>query len=889
MDTRQRTTWGSRFRFLVRAAGLTGALAAAVGVILAGADGGAVDLLSAAWWRALPEVFQAALGGDRGDLARAAAWAVAGGGAAVALGLAAEALGALAAGVGRRTAAGTSATLGAAAAVALVALVNWYSGTHYGRFDCTRDRRFTLPPALAAELEKLRASAPTTIVVLQKHRMFGTLTDERDPYTKAAEEKVTEKVKDLVDQFREFGPQFHVTVLDSEAFGYQGELDGLTRGAPELKDAIRAAPENSIFFHANRRVQRLAFNEFLQLDKTASREADDGRANLVLLPQGADAFARRVLAVQERRPKAAVCVVHELLTTGADDPKNRFTLAGVRKALTAHGYDVVDVVLKKNWNAARSLADLKPAADTREESRLERLEGERDDADAELASARAQLRQVEAIARVVNDLKGRPWDERRAFYLRITRGTPTEEIEPNLLAQIAAAVKRARDELDEATKKRQEAEKKLAEALADERPLQDRRMTDVAAKLKKQLEDVDLLIVPRYTTEDAMQGPGVEAGLHALAREQAKVVKEFMKRGKPVLACLGPITPQVAPQPGESPEEFDKRLAEEFGGADEFEKLLAERGVELGRTVILFEGETRAVTRGGQLGTNPSEVPALDLGADAEPPELLSVPAVGGVAAAAPRREPNPIAAAFRLTGRTIAPEPQAAGPAEPSGEPKFELHLRALRPVELAPGWQARQPFAAEIAFAAPGSWNTLQPYPQIRGGRPVRVPKFAPTELDDPRKGTRDEERKGPFAVAVAVENRIPAAWVNEEYEPEQAVAALLTPVDGVFAAGLTAAARTLDRPLQRTVVFGSGTMFSAAKLAPPEERLLLHTANWLTGRADRLPKPATEERPEWRYPRVAMSDRTRYLWGWGTLVVLPLAVGYVGLLATMRRRMR
>src|SRR5262249_10340118 len=152
-------------------------------------------------------------------------------------------------------------------------------------------------------------------------------------YETAAERKVTEKVKDLVDLFREFGPRFHVAVLDTEAFEFDRQLADLTKDAPELKTAIEAAPENSIFFHANKRVQRLAVNGFLQLDKTASKEANGGRGNLVLLPQGAENFARRVLAVQERRPKVAVCVVHEWLTTATTEGVEEYSLAGLRKAL----------------------------------------------------------------------------------------------------------------------------------------------------------------------------------------------------------------------------------------------------------------------------------------------------------------------------------------------------------------------------------------------------------------------------------------------------------------------------------------------------------------------------------------------------------------------------
>lgn len=868
-DSRQRTTWGSRFRFAVRALGLSGVAAVAVGGGLALAAFPPLDLTSWATLQTLPDVTASAAKGAHGELAKVAALLLAGGLAAVAVALVVEALGGLLLGVGRRTAAGTTATVGVVAAVALLLMVNVYSATHYGRFDVTRDQRFTLPPELATELGKLRASAPTTIVVHQTHN-FGPLTPTRDSYTKAAEEKVTEKVRDLVDRFREFGPQFNVVVLDTEAFEYDEELKKLTKDAPELGAALKATAENSIFFHANKRVQRLAFNEFLQLDKVASRDADGGRANLVLLPQGIDTFARRVLAVQERRPKAAVCVVHELLTTGAEDPDNRFTLVGLKKSLTAQGFDVVDIVLKKGWNSARSLADLKPAADTREESALERLEGELEDADAEAASARAEVAQYEAIQGVVEKVRGKPWEERKLLYQRLTRAAVPEDREGELLALLDRRLKRARDELDEAAKKKTAAEAKLAEALKDERPLQGRRMTDVAAKLTRQLADVDLLVVPRYTTEDAMKGQGVEASLHALSKEQAKVVKEFMKSGKPVLACLGPITPQVTPAPGAPPDEFDKEFAKEIaGGADEFEKMLAERGIELGRSVILFDGETRALTRGDQFGGGPARVPAVAVGAPDAP-------------------HPNPVAAAFRLSGRTAEPvaDEDARGPKQ-----KFELQLRAVRPIALAPEWQARQPFAGEIMFTASESWSELQPYPRFGrrqdGSRvPVYTPKYEPVGLDDPKKGTRDEERRGPFPIGVAVENKIPAAWVNEDYERQEAAAALLTPFDGTLAAGLTVAANTVERPTQRTVVFGSGHLFGGKDLPPAQEKLLLHSVNWLTGREDRLPRA---ELPAWQYPRVAMSDTERTLWRFGTAAGLPLVAAYTGLLAMMRRRMR
>ena len=70
--------------------------------------------------------------------------------------------------------------------------------------------------------------------------------------------------------------------------------------------------------------------------------------SLVLLPQGIENFARRVLAVQERRPKVAVCVVHELLTTEFAEGRGQvYTRTGIRRTLTEYGYDVIDVVLKE--------------------------------------------------------------------------------------------------------------------------------------------------------------------------------------------------------------------------------------------------------------------------------------------------------------------------------------------------------------------------------------------------------------------------------------------------------------------------------------------------------------------------------------------------------------
>jgi hypothetical protein len=859
-DSRQRTTWGTRLRFLIRIAGLTGIFAAVIGAgLCASAVPDRHQWTLDNWFAATDSGF--------GPAAKIGAWALAGGFAAVVLWLLVELLGMLS-GLGRRTAVGTSATVGTIAAVALLVFVNAYSFTHHARYDLTRNQQFTLPADLAERLRSLRAESPTTIVVLQKHNIFGTLSTDRDSFTKAAEEKVAEKVKDLVDLFRELGPRFNVVVLDSEAFGYDRQLAELTKDAPELKAAIETVPENSIFFHANKRVQRLAFNEFLQLDKTASKEREGGRSNLVLVPQGIENFARRVLTVQERRPKVAVCVVHELLTTEFAEGRGKsYTLAGMRKSLTEAGYDVIDVVLKKNWASAGSLDDLKPAADTRAESKLERLEGELATSESELTAARAEAALFEEVMKRVVEVKGKPWEERNALYRKLVRGGEvTEDVEAQFVASIARRAERAKQSFEEAQKDRRTADERLKEAMKDERPLQDRRMNDVKAKLTSVLADVDMLVIPRFTVEDATEGQDVGPNLHSLSKDQIEVIKGFMAKGKPVLACLGPITPSLPRRGAETAEEFEKRLQTALADStDGFEQLITQRGIELGRDLILFDGEARsfAARRAGQQfgGGVSTDIPPLAL---VETPAGVSL-------------EPNPIAAAARLTARSV--------------DQKLELRMRALRPVYIANGWQSRLPFAAEFAFTSSDSWNEIRPFIQFRtlpdgSVAATDLPRYEPTPLDDPKKGTHEEERRGPFPVGLAIESKIPAAWVDEEYGREQAVAALLTPFDSVLAAGLTVAANKLDRPMQRLVVFGSGNIFSGAKLEPAQEKLLVHSANWLTGREDRLPH---SDIPAWSFPRVEMTERQVVQWRLATVVGLPLLAVYVGLMVTMLRRLR
>jgi hypothetical protein len=396
----------------------------------------------------------------------------------------------------------------------------------------------------------------------------------------------------------------------------------------------------------------------------------------------------------------------------------------------------------------------------------------------------------------------------------------------------------------DADKARKDAEQEVKAAYQDERAVQDRRVNDVKVKFAGLLKDVDLLIIPRQTIENVALGPGIPSDLHSLTKPQIEAIKDFMKDGKPVLACLGSLS---------DPRGFNA------AGSDELEKLVAERGILLGRDTVLYDAEAKAfaaLRAGRQLGGGTADIPPLVF-AETSPE--------------ASKAKPNPVGSAVRLTGRSV--------------DQKLDLRLHAPRPVYIAPGWQDKLAYTAEFVFTAPEAWNEERPFmTRDATGRVSYVPRYEPTLDSDPKAGTVAAEQKKAFPIGVAIESQIPAAWVNEDYDSQEFGAALLMPLDGVFAAGLTAAASKLDRPTERLIVFGSGNLFSGPKLEPPQEKLLVHSVNWLTHREDRLPRA---DLPQWQFPRVQMTDREFHLWRYGTAVGLPLLAVYLGLLAMMLRR--
>jgi hypothetical protein len=866
-----RGRWASRFHFLVRFLGLTGLLAAAVGVVLAGLrhllppwnDGRQLwdNLRDAAQWAyaTADENIRGVLNGLPGDtFKQVVVGLVVIGGAFALLALLVELLVLLRLAAVRRGAVRLNAVVQVGLAAALLVGVNVYSFLHYERFDWTRpnaagEKQFTLPAKVQEQLRELRGE--TTVIVYQRHKMFGTMTDNRDDkpdqYDSAAERKVVEKVKDLVDQFREFGTRkFRVEVLDTEEEGYADRLDGLTRGAPRLREAIDLAPEDSVFFFDkdSGRVQALSFNEFYQLDKTASRQ----ESNLVLWGHGVGTFADKVLNVEEKRPVVGVAVIHEVLST--EGAERDLTLAGLRKALVGRGFEVRDIILKR-WGDGPP----QPAVLTDEDSKLDRLEDDIADYEAEVPVFEKELKTTEEFRNV---WKTAGLDELNKKFKRIDGEPIDDDFRGRQVAGLERHLNDLKDALAEVKDGLEETRKERA-ALDLDAAAESRRMSDVRAKLDRALAECDLVIVPRMTQYNLKMDGVIQPRLYRLSDAQVAAFRDYLKQGKPMLACFGPT--------GERPADAMRLTGLGPPGPDGLEDLLTDLGFRFGKETVLFGVESKRTKRSqtDPLGAGTSvEVPAVSFQGET---------GTGRPLALRPSRERprGPLAESMLLTARSAGKE--------------LDLHLQHPRPIYYQPdrGRRARpvaglfaalpgSPFPAALPWAAialsarepkvpafepefmvtnPDGWNAEQPF--ATNGR---LPRFERPKDDDKTRDTLDEPRRDSFPVGVAVETEIPLQW-----GPSSAAAA---------------------RPV-RVAAIGHGHWFTGRKLEPPEERLLLNTCNWLLGRDEELPR--AEPARKWTFPRVSLSEEDKLLWFWGTQAALPLLFAYLGLIVLMVRRLR
>jgi hypothetical protein len=559
-----------------------------------------------------------------------------------------------------RGAVGGNAVLQILIAGAILVAVNFFAAGHYVRFDWTRDHAFTLPPRVAEQMAQLRGD--TDIYVVVKHVSFGQRSGEaRDAYDLAAEKKIVEKVKDLAYLFQDAGPRFHVRTLDVEDEDFPNRVleirnrekqEAESRNEPEtspLADAIKAAPENSIFFRTGGKVARLAFHDIYAVDKEKSMNSD----NLVLTFQGIEPLARKIFNIEEKKPRVTLAVVHPALSmTSRDHPL--LTMNGAKKALEAQGFVCNDILLRKQ-DPEGGLSQ-EAAALSFDESRFEQIEDEVADLDDAIRVADSEL---PAVRKSLDFWKGTLADiGKKYIYIRLANGqqglTTRDKLkqledrkvpfdtmpvdDQDRIGQqngLNRAIAIYEQQIEEARKEKSALETEQRGLNVDELA-ERKRIADVEAKMKQLLSDTDLLVLPRFTFHHLPSEQIISNKVHKLDDAQLRAIKAFLKSGKPALFLLGPSNEKrdVPPEPG--------------GGDDRLEPMLAELGISLPKQTILYNAEMKEFNeRKAGLGFSMRE---LNL-----PPASVDWPiAAGEVGKYAGPTAPNPIRESLLITGRSL-------------------------------------------------------------------------------------------------------------------------------------------------------------------------------------------------------------------------------------------
>jgi hypothetical protein len=802
--------------FWVRVAGLTGLLIAVAGVALWATAG--------LWVGIAPVII---------------------GGAVALIVLVMEMAAAAAAGgtVMRRGAVSSNAAGQIALAALLLVLVNLFSFTHYLRFDWTGDGQFTLPADLREQLAQLRDE--TRIVVFLPHTPINPQATHPDNYDAAAEAQIVEKVRDLAEQFQELGPRFRVDVLDVKAKGYSDKLAELTKGSPQLAEAISSAKENTIFIQSGDHVQRLGLQDIYQLDKEESKK---GGGNLVLRYQGAHPLANKVLNVEEKRPRVAVGVIHEVLGFDNNEGINRnLGMSGAKKVLTGHGFEVRDIILKK-WGDGEP----EPAVLTRDENKYEELEDRHARLETSVKDYQKDYDEINASLKKfktssLDDLNKElcivveegvlvPKKEVEAAEKKIGKKIETMPLEEkhrellvrNLSVQlvpIELALKRETQERD--------ATASQMKGLNVENLHEQRRITDLHAKLNRSLADADLLIVPRLTLVNVVRGLGIPMQVYRLDPAQISAIKDFIKAGKPVLFCLGPTN--------EPPGRFDPEAAM----GDALEQVVNQLGFRLSRETILFNSEVKS------FGQRRPGIVILDPGEKVEiPPTLFDwEPGAGqpGILGKTGDKKTSPVATSLRIAARSL------------SSDEESQFRLRHPRPVyyvgsgDRAGEGKDRFVDSSVFMMSAAESWNEPQPYPTAK-----RVPHYEPPKPGTSAADSLEGERRGPFPIAVAAEVAVPKSWFSD---------------------------KELAGTRARIGVIGHGGAFSGDELSPTQKQLVLDTSNWLLGRDDLLAR----EGALWQFPRLDLSSLGKVLIFLFLVVGPPALSVFLGAIVFLVRRMR
>jgi hypothetical protein len=843
IKSRTRSTAWKAVHFLIRFLGLNGLVAVAIGLVL---------------WHGL--------GYERAGLIVAIAGAV-----AVVVALLGEVRGVAESVVSHRGAAGINVLLQVALASVLVIGGNVYSFSHFKRYDCTRDKLFTLDEKISERLATLRGE--TDIIVYVQHVSFGQRVDLRqDDYDQAAEKIISDRVIDLVEQFQEAGPRFHIHILDTQKKNYKDREKALKAISEDLVGTIKKTPEDSIFFYARdtKNIQRLSFNDIYHLDKKASAEANDGKGNLVLIDCGVQNFAGKILKIEEKKPRVGFAVVHPLL---GQDGREDIGMPGLKIALPARDFEGRDIVLWKR------LQD-EPAALEHEESRYEMLEAKKTnydrilkERDEELKEARddkkywetSSIEEINKRYVLVQSFQG--WaqitrKELEEFRKAQGRIPPTAKITEDYKTKEIAEWVEIIDALEsEMTLKKERLEKTIVEKgrLRVDNLEEQRRIANVRDKFNRLLADIDMLVLPRATFINLLRRefPRIPSDVYPMHDTHIEAIKDFMKAGKPVMFLLGPMN-----EPGDEPTIDPAK--------DSLEKLLTPFNVVLPNQAILFTSEGEAMEenreRMGPPGGNIVDIPPAEF----DWKKTAGSRFISGLDFEAA----SPIRTSLRLTARGL-------------GDKSSEgMKIRHPRPVYVVrTSWSPETVSGAIGAMSIGGFAGPSQAlgdfYTKVNKKfdeksvflmtdtdcwneeRPIPTPKYAPRykrpKNDDPDKGTVQEKRRGPFPIGVALEADVPREWYDSD--------------------------ATQMQQKVRIAVIGHGGVFVGDKLSPLREKLFLDVSNWLLGRENLL----SQESATWQYPRVKLDSATKSLWEWGARLGLPLLFVYLGMIVWLLRRMR
>jgi hypothetical protein len=846
--------WFSRLHFLMRLLGLAALFVGVAGLVNAGIEGlfqtDSGGWLEEGWQRTLAVLQGQEPEPSFSDSVRLFVIA----GAIVLLVLLVELLGIIRLASGRRSAAGFNFAVQVGLAALLLIGLNYFGFERYHRIDCTRpdeqtgQKAFTLPERIVAQIARLRGE--TTIVILQR-RPKVLVEDGGEDYAAISGAVVVEKVRDLADELRLAGAKkLKIVLLDARTREFRDKLSELTSKEPKLLEAIESAPGNSIIFYTSTGegdrklsyVQRIGFDDFRQLDLTLSKEADQGKGNLVLLDKGVDQPTRHIFNLEEKKPRVAVLTVHEAFNTESQAPI--WSLAGLKKVLVSNGFEVRDVILKRDVRSSAQRPGVwegEPAVALLEESKYQEQKQDRD-------TIPEILRELEA-GMEFDRARRKEWENADTADLRDQarrRGYKSgeefrQEQVTNWTSRIEAK-ERTRDALKEELAK---LEKELA-AVSDDVIEQQSRETDLAAKMRRVLADCDLVLVARppiwpYDYPD-------NGSLQRLEDFQVRALRDFLKSGKPILACLSPVVknPNIPGLPG---------MGDTGSGVDNFDELLGEMGIRLGKYPLVYPTQTTKV-RGNPFQEKEREVPLLDF---RTPLAKLDRPAF---MPSVPTRD-NPLRQALALTGRAWGVE--------------LDLRYRYPRAVYYQPrvgtGPESRDARSEKpLDQAAEFLWTRATSYPTEN---PRSIRRFVRKDRD-PAEGTPDEMRQGAYPIGVAVDASIPESWRS---------------------AGERSARKA------RVAVIGSGQAFADLELPPARVKLLLDTCNWLLGREDLLgikgpavEKPRqsaailTPDLPIWEYPRLSrLDEQAKARWQWAMGLGLPLLFASLGIGVLLSRRVR